>query len=219
MKKIESDLYYFANNIYRVCVMGLSEKDLAKVFVLNIYLDDKSKESPLYRNTEIVKKYKEAISNRQQEVLDYLSNSVVSGRGTDVGSYSFVDSGFDIICPTNLIINEKSLSNKINHGIKCSMTYQNNFCGYYLYSRSSTGSKTPLRLSNSVGIIDAGYRGNIMSLFDNRPRVSYEVKKGDRLSQICGPNLICPIWPNLVENESDLVMSKRGSGGFGSTGR
>ena len=198
--------------------MILSEKELSKVFVLNIYLDEKSKDSSLYKNSEIVKKYKESISIRQNEVIDSLSNSAVSGRSS-VDSYSFVDSGFDIICPTNIIIKEKSLSNKINHGIKCSMTYKNYFCAYYLYSRSSTGSKTPLRLSNSVGIIDAGYRGNIMSLFDNRGTVSYEVKKGDRLSQICGPNLICPIWPNLVENEGDLIMSKRGDCGFGSTGR
>ena len=40
-------------------------------------------------------------------------------------------------------------------------------CGYYLYPRSSTGSKTPLRLSNSIGVIDSGYRGNLIACFDN----------------------------------------------------
>ena len=35
-------------------------------------------------------------------------------------------------------------------------------CSYYLYPRSSI-SKTPLRMSNSTGIIDAGYRGEIIA--------------------------------------------------------
>ena len=37
--------------------------------------------------------------------------------------------------------------------------------GYYMYPRSSL-SKTKLRLANSVGIIDSGYRGNLIGMFD-----------------------------------------------------
>ena len=47
------------------------------------------------------------------------------------------------------------------------MTFNGKPTAYYLYPRSSMGSKTPLRLSNSVGIIDAGYRGNIIGVVDN----------------------------------------------------
>ena len=95
------------------------------------------------------------------------------------------------------------------------------------------GAKTPLRLSNSVGIIDAGYRGEIGALVDNNASVVsktqgmnedaifnyYSIQKGDRIIQICSPNLTYPIYPILVDNESELGESERGSGGFGSTGR
>ena len=47
----------------------------------------------------------------------------------------------------------------------------------------------------------------------------YSIQKGDRIIQICSPNLTYPIYPILVDNESELGESERGSGGFGSTGR
>jgi dUTP pyrophosphatase len=88
--------------------------------------------------------------------------------------------------------------------------------GFYMYPRSSV-SKTPLRLSNSVGIIDAGYRGNLGAFVDNISANGYNVEKGTRLFQICAPNLE-PIHVELVSSENDLGNSERGSGGFGSTG-
>ena len=88
----------------------------------------------------------------------------------------------------------------------------------YLYPRSSTGSKTPLRLSNSVGIIDAGYRGNITALFDNWSNEDFTIKKADRVVQICAPNMTYPIYPIMVSSVEELGLTKRGSGGFGSTG-
>jgi dUTP pyrophosphatase len=113
------------------------------------------------------------------------------------------------------------------------MTFGGMFSGYYLYPRSSMGAKTPLRLSNSVGIIDAGYRGELGALLDNNDKVKrkaqgmdenaifnyYTIEKGDRIVQICSPNLTYPIYPIVVDSESELGVSIRGSGGFGSTGR
>ena len=130
-------------------------------------------------------------------------------------------------------IKNSTLSNKVPMGIKCSMTFGGMFSGYYLYPRSSMGAKTPLRLSNSVGIIDAGYRGELGALLDNHDKVKrkaegmdenaifnyYTIQKGDRIVQICSPNLTYPIYPILVDSESELGESIRGSGGFGSTGR
>ena len=79
---------------------------------------------------------------------------------------------------------------------------------------------THLRLANNVGIIDAGYRGHLMGMFD----VLYHdhdlltVNKFDRLLQICGPELV-PIYVELVESKEELgVKTIRGDGGFGSTG-
>ena len=90
---------------------------------------------------------------------------------------------------------------------------------YYLYPRSSTGSKTRLRMANSVGIIDSGYRGNIIAMFDNIGNEDYKVMEGDRLVQICAPNIEYPLKLRIVNKLEDLGLTERGAGGFGSTGR
>ena len=91
--------------------------------------------------------------------------------------------------------------------------------GYYLYPRSSTGSKTPLRLANSVGIIDSGYRGHIIAFFDNRQAAEFIIEAYQRMAQLCPPNLTYPIYVSLVEREEDLGVTARGQKGFGSSGK
>jgi len=88
--------------------------------------------------------------------------------------------------------------------------------GYFLYPRSSTGTKTPLRLANSIGIIDSGYRGNYIAAFDNIRSESFKVERLQRLVQICPPNLTYPLRVELVD---ELEQTARGAGGFGSTGK
>ena len=83
-----------------------------------------------------------------------------------------------------------------------------------MYPRSSMGSRTPLRMSNSVGIIDSGYRGNIIGIVDNRSNEDYVVEKGTRLFQACSPTL-SSIKLMIVQELSETV---RGGGGLGSTG-
>jgi len=90
------------------------------------------------------------------------------------------------------------------------------FCGYGLYPRSSIG-KTSLLLANNVGIIDSGYRGNIIGGFRNLSEQPYQVNQHDRLLQICAPDLR-PIMVEIVEN-SELEETSRQEGGFGSTGK
>jgi dUTP pyrophosphatase len=124
------------------------------------------------------------------------------------------DAGLDLYCPGDLTILPNETA-KIDLKIQCEGLSDNdlrNVC-YYLYPRSSI-SKTPLRLANSVGIIDAGYRGNIMAVVDNISNESYQIQKGQRLFQICG-RFLEPINLTLVDTLSD---SERGNGGFGSTG-
>ena len=90
--------------------------------------------------------------------------------------------------------------------------------GFYMYPRSSL-SKTPLRLANSVGIIDSGYRGDLIGAFDcNTHGEQYAVLKNDKLVQICGPGLV-PVLVELVDSVELLGITDRGDGGFGSTGR
>ena len=89
-------------------------------------------------------------------------------------------------------------------------------CSYQLVPRSSIW-RTPLRQANSIGIIDAGYRGRIMVPVDNHSGQDYRVKRGDRLFQIIHPSLQ-PIHVEVV-SESELTNSDRGKKGFGSTGK
>lgn len=108
-------------------------------------------------------------------------------------------------------------------------TIMNPPCGFYLYPRSSI-SKTRMRLANSVGIIDSGYRGDIIAAVDSigvfgsrdiwyiwKDTLS-PIKKYDRYFQICSPNL-SPFIVHIVETEEELgEQTARGAGGFGSTG-
>ena len=84
---------------------------------------------------------------------------------------------------------------------------------YYLFPRSSI-SKTPLRLSNSIGLIDAGYRGEIMAPCDNIKDFEYTIEEGQRLFQLVASDN-SSISFSLVD---ELSESSRGTGGFGSTG-
>ena len=85
----------------------------------------------------------------------------------------------------------------------------------YLVMPRSSISKTPLRLSNSIGLIDAGYRGEIMAAVDNIKDIPYKVTPGQRLFQLVGMDG-SPIHFELVD---ELSETSRGSGGFGSTGK
>ena len=76
------------------------------------------------------------------------------------------------------------------------------------------GAKTPLRLANSVGIIDAGYRGNIMGIVDNISQEDFRIEAGSRMFQLCSPVL----GPISFQMSQDLSDTSRGEGGFGSTG-
>lgn len=84
---------------------------------------------------------------------------------------------------------------------------------YLLMPRSSI-SKTPLRLSNSIGLIDAGYRGEIIAAVDNIKDDPYTVEAGQRLFQLVAMDG-SPVHYQLVDKLSD---TSRGVGGFGSTG-
>jgi len=136
------------------------------------------------------------------------------------------DSGFELFNPTTLDVSQGII--KIDYQVKCAMyelgeiplsvAFENRSRlkpeAFYLYARSSI-AKTNLRLANSVGIIDSGYRGNIGAYFDVLSNGVLEEK--NRYVQICHSSLE-PFEVIMVYNESDLGTTRRGAGGFGSTG-
>jgi len=92
--------------------------------------------------------------------------------------------------------------------------------------------KTPLRITNSTGIIDSGYRGNLMGVFDvlsfykneikndmDQSCGDYRINKNERFIQICAPGLE-PFVVELVDKPENLSEeTDRGDKGFGSSGK
>jgi hypothetical protein len=145
------------------------------------------------------------------------------------------DSGVDIMVPVDTWVNSEFFNieddylgsmiidtrgdnvTKFDSGIRCCMfdTTTNKPVGYYVYGRSSI-YKYNLSVANSVGIIDAGYRGHLIGMvynmkFDN----CLKIDACSRLFQICAPDL-SPLSVRIVDS---LLQSARGEGGFGSTGK
>ena len=130
----------------------------------------------------------------------------------------YPDAGFDLFCPIDQPYTSTSV-NKLDFQVSCSATIigaGKTPTGYYMYPRSSL-SKTPLRLANSVGIIDSGYRGHLIGMFDAKCDGLFV--KYERYMQICAPNLM-PVYVMVVHTLEELgEPTERGDGGFGSTGK
>ena len=125
------------------------------------------------------------------------------------------DVGFDLYVPEDIVIPAKSTSTKIHLGIKCTGIRNNKKSSYCIFPRSSMGGKTPLRLSNSVGLVDPNYTGELIAIVDNNTDTDYHVKRLDRLVQLVGPTHEQPSV-SLVE---ELEVTDRGEKGIGSSGR
>lgn len=102
----------------------------------------------------------------------------------------------------------------IEYGTNLAFEIPHGFVGL-LFPRSSI-SKYDLNLCNSVGVIDSGYRGEVKLRFKTthnyHPNKLYKV--GDKVGQLVLVPFISPTL-NIVD---ELTETKRGSGGFGSTG-
>lgn len=88
--------------------------------------------------------------------------------------------------------------------------------GYFggVYARSGLATKKGLRPANCTGIIDADYRGNIgVCLYNDSDEIRV-VEPKERIAQL----IIQPYLPVELEQMEDLSDTKRGKGGFGSTG-
>jgi hypothetical protein len=196
-----------------------------KVMLLKLYVDD--------NNEELKNMYIQAANKHNNKIIN---------------KPNYIDAGFDLFAPGNEGA-EKNLYgdslrffstgwsdanpvNKLDFKVCCSASMLTDRgkmfnTGYYMYPRSSL-SKTQLRLANATGIIDAGYRGHLIGMFDvvnvnknvdDDRECDYFGKKYDRYLQICAPGLV-PILVEIVDNKEDLgEQTERGNGGFGSTGR
>lgn len=152
------------------------------------------------------------------------------------------DSGFDLLLPETIVANPEQRLAKVDHLVSVALQTKAaaSRSAFYMYPRSSL-SKTRLRLANSVGIIDAGYRGNLIAAFDVLPsqddaeaepdgekwswtkKMTTLALKRQRLVQVCAPDLgplrVVLLSEDDREGERERTREgDRGSGGFGSTG-
>ena len=81
--------------------------------------------------------------------------------------------------------------------------------------RSGLAFKHGITVLNTPGTIDADYRGEIMVLLINLGDEDFEIKKGERIAQA----VIVPVVQAEFEEVDELSVTKRGTGGFGSTGK
>ena len=220
---MSSLISYYLHYLYYLYyhVIGLMSKKNNDYYTLYIYLENNISESikSMYhinanKHNLIVDEYLYSSNSNSNSNSNY--NNIIEDKGIE---YCY-DSGFDLISPSN-ISNSKNMI-MLDHNIKCAMKYKNRFVGYYLYSRSSTPIKTPLRLANNVGIIDSGYRGNIKACFDlNKNHELYNdfnIESGNRYVQITPSDIGKPMKIVIVDNIDDLGNNtNRGSVGFGST--
>jgi dUTPase len=216
----------FINNMTQT-IMNTLLNIYDRVMVLKLYVD--------VNDINLIDRYRDAANNHNNRLLN---------------NPHHIDAGFDLYAPGGPDSRDdhnydpsvlrfygpgwqnQDPVNKLNLRVSCSAriftdTGKNFNTGYYMHPRSSL-SRTPLRLANSTGIIDAGYRGHLMGMFDvvnladnlsPSREADYFGRKFDRYLQICAPGMI-PIIIEIVDSREELGgETERGSGGFGSTGR
>lgn len=136
------------------------------------------------------------------------------------------DAGIDIPFCENMTVPSfttvDGLGTPVDLGIKCCLVDEKGtFHSYFIMPRSSI-NKTPLQLTNSVGLADAGYRGNLMAGLRNFSSTEYKRDRGVALFQLVPRNEM-PFKYVIVNEESSYysilnAATDRGVGGFGSTG-
>lgn len=122
------------------------------------------------------------------------------------------DAAADLYARETAVIPAHSTSNKIDTGVHIGLPE-----GWlaHIAPRSSIGAKTPLRLSNMLGVIDSGYRGPLIVMFDNISDFDYTINAGDRIAQLW----ITPSYRFKPQVVDTLDETDRGEGGLGSSGK
>lgn len=128
-----------------------------------------------------------------------------------IPSYSKIgDAGMDLTITREI----ENTSFSVSYGFGIAMEIPKGFVGL-VFPRSSIRNQD-LVLSNCVGVIDSGYRGELQATFKKTNGLdSLKYKVGERGAQI----VILP-YPQIFMTEvPELSNSERGDGGFGSTGK
>lgn len=117
------------------------------------------------------------------------------------------DAGMDLTA----ISKERIDLEHVKYGFGLALEIPQGYMGL-VFPRSSCYKQRQI-LSNCVGVVDSGYRGEISAVMVGTSEKSYGI--GERVAQL----IIIPYTPIEFEEVSELSESERGEGGYGSTGK
>ena len=115
----------------------------------------------------------------------------------DIDQTVAIDPGCRALIPTGLVI-------ELPYGYEAQIR-----------PRSGLALRHGVTLLNAPGTVDADYRGEIQVILVNLGEELFEVRRGDRIAQM----VVAPVSRVSWQEQQSLSVTKRGSGGFGHTGR
>ena len=205
-------------------IQNFSDNNYSKQFVANIvktnrdniydYINDLQ---PSSAKRQLLNGIAEVMCEIFDEVLkryhgaNFQLNVALKDNG-QVPTYAHpTDAAADLYAAEDMVLPPHSLANTVHTQLYIELPE-----GWtaLILPRSSIGKKTGLRLSNSVGVIDSTYRGEIGVMYDNISDSEYTIHAGDRIAQM----LVIPTYSFATNVVAALNETERGEGGFGSTG-
>lgn len=193
----KQDIENYINKLQNIEKELMSEdSDFSVIKDLNNILS--ALDSDIQRNTEV------NFNSLEVKIRKLKPNAVIPSYSKDG------DAGMDLVATE--IISETT--DQITYGTGISMEIPKGYVGL-VFPRSSI-RKYELELTNSVGVIDSGYRGEIQATFKKTNGLdSLKYNVGERGAQI----IILPYPQVFMTEVPELSDSERGEGGFGSTGK
>ena len=140
-------------------------------------------------------------------LIKRLSNNIPLPKYETEGS-----SGMDLTANVNKVIEiQPGKSEIIPTGIALSIPKNYEI---QIRPRSGLAAKNQISVLNTPGTIDEDDRGEIKVILINLGEKKFKIEKGLRIAQM----VLCPVIKAELEEADELDETKRGSGGFGSTG-
>ncbi len=122
------------------------------------------------------------------------------------------DLGYDLYAAETVLIEARGRA-VVPTGIAIEMTAGDGTpMGALVRDRSSMAAR---RIITTAGVIDAGYRGEVKIVMENLGETEQTIHEGDKIANL----LPYPVLTTAVEVVNDLAESRRGAGGFGSSGK
>lgn len=163
----------------------------------------------------------DTVLNKMFDIFDQATNKyhsyaielpMVLAEGAKAPTYAHeTDAAADLYALENTNLNAHTYGNLVRTGVKIQLPE-----GWlaFIMPRSGMSKNTPFRISNSVGLIDSGYRGELGVLLDNTSDADSFVAAGTRIAQL----LVMPSYRFQPKVVDALTESDRGETGFGASG-